>query len=62
MIDTETYNTLYPNSPSATHYIERQPFIEDEIIAEDDPPQADILLLVPPNIKGYNLRSKTRGK
>ena len=62
MIDTETYNTLHPNSPSATHYIERDHLFGDEIMAKDDPPQGDILLLVPPDIKGYNLRSKTWGE
>ena len=62
MIDTETYNMLHSNPPSATHKIERQPVFEYEIMAKDDPPQGDILLLVPSNIKGDNLRSKTWGE
>jgi hypothetical protein len=51
MIDMSAYKKLHPTSSLEDH-------IGSEKMARDDPPDGDFLLLLPPKIKGYNLRRK----
>ena len=60
MIDIETYKTLHPNGVLAQsrHNSDMKP----EVMARDQPPEGETILVFPPSLIGYNLRLKKWGK
>ena len=56
MIDIDTYKTLHPESD----LVRLPPYrdIDAEMMARDEPPGSESLLVFPALIKGFNLRTK----
>ena len=59
MIDFPTYQKLHPDPPGLSNRTQlKREEIPAETMALETPPSGPELLLLPPNITGYNLRRK----
>ena len=60
MIDIDTYKTLHAESTLSRRGLHGD--LDKETMAKDEPPDGDVMLVVPPTITGYHLRQKKWGE
>ncbi|KAI1451691.1 hypothetical protein F4805DRAFT_473407 [Annulohypoxylon moriforme] len=58
MIDLKTYRSLYDKNRILEHKGMILKELDEETMSKDEPPDGDFKLLLPPTIKGFNLRKK----
>ena len=58
MIDISAYKKMHPEKRKASEPKPVRRTLEEALANADDPPEGDFLLLLPPNIYGFNMQEK----